>query len=96
MNQRASETTELRNNLAFQETASTKAKEELTLALANMEKLKKDFEEERSTWETEKAALEKRASDAEAALNRVTEELSGLRQQINDMTSAIFGKFLLT
>ena len=96
MNRRASEITELRNNLALQETASTKAKEELTLALASMEKLKKDFEAERSTWEVEKAALEKRAIDAEAALNPVTEELSGLRQHINDMASAIFGKCLLT
>ena len=93
LNRRASEITELRNSLTFQETASTKAKEELTLALANMEKLKKDLEMERSAWEIEKAALEKRANDAESALNPVTEELSRLRQQINDMTSAIVGKY---
>ena len=82
--------------MAFHETASTKTKDELVLALANMEKLKKDFEAERSTWEVQKAALEKRAKDAEAALNPVTEELSGLRQHIDDMTSAIFGKHLFS
>ena len=37
-------------------------------------------------------ALLKRAEDAEAALKPVTEELSGLKQQINNMSSAIFGK----
>ena len=94
MNRRASEATELRNSLAFHETASTKAKEELVLALTNMEKLKKDFEAERSTWEVQRDALEKRAKDAEAALNPVTRELSGLKQHIELMTSAIFGEYL--
>ena len=94
LNRRASEATELRNSLAFHETASTKAKEELVLALTNMEKLKKDFEAERSTWEVQRDALEKRAKDAEAALNPVTQELSGLKQQIENMTSAIFGEYL--
>ena len=77
--------------MAFHETASTKTKEELVLALANTEKLKKDFEAERSTWEVQKAALEKRAK---AALNPVMQELSGLKQQIDGMTSAIFGEYL--
>ena len=96
MNWRALETTELRNNLAFQETASTKAKEELSLALASMEKLKKDFEAERSTWEVQRAALEKRAKNTEATPNPVTDELSGLKQHIDDMTSAIFGEYLFS
>ena len=94
LNRRASEITELRNSLSFQETASTKAKEELTLALASMEKLRKDFEAERSTWEVQRDALEKRAKDAEAALNPVTQELTGLKQQIENMTSGIFGEYL--
>lgn len=34
----------------------------------------------------------KRAEEAEASLKPVTEELSGLKQQINIMSSAIFGK----
>ena len=32
------------------------------------------------------------AEDAEAALNPVTEELTGLKRQINAMTSTVFGK----
>ena len=79
--------------MKFQETVAIKVKDELTLALANIEKLKKDFEKERSDWDAEKAILEKRATDAEAALNPVTEELSGLKQQIDAMTIAVFGKY---
>jgi chromosome segregation ATPase len=60
--------------------------------LENFEKLRKDFSAERNGWETEKAALQKRAEDAEAALKPVTDELSGLKHQINSMTAAIFGK----
>ena len=93
LNRLASEAAELRNNLAFHETASAKAKEELVLALTNTEKLKNFFEAERSTWEVQRAALEKRAKDAEAALKPVTQELSGLKQQIELMTSAIFGEY---
>ena len=93
MTRRASEVIELRNRLAVNKTASAKAKEELVLTLTNMEKLKKDFEVERSTWEVQRNALEKRAKDAEAALNPVTRELTGLRHQIELMTSAIFGEY---
>ena len=57
-----------------------------------MEKLKESFKSERAVWDTEKATLLKRAEDAEAALNPVTEELTGLKRQINVMTSAVFGK----
>ena len=57
-----------------------------------MEKLKESFKSERAVWDIEKATLLKRAEDAEAALNPVTEELTGLKRQINAMTSAVFGK----
>ena len=43
-------------------------------------------------WDTEKAALAKKAEDAEAALKPVVEELTGLKRQISAMTSAVFGK----
>ena len=56
-----------------------------------MEKLKESFKTKETEWETENSALLKRA-DAEATLKPVTEELSGLKQQINIMSSAIFGK----
>ena len=55
--------------------------------------MKDGFKNERAGWETKKAALLKRAEDAEAALKPVTEELKGLKQQINAMTSDVFGKY---
>ena len=58
-----------------------------------MEKLKDGFQKERADWDTEKSALQKRAEDAEAALKPVTEELNGLKRQINAMTIAVFGKY---
>ena len=57
-----------------------------------MEQLKDGFKGERAAWETERETLLKRAEDAEAALNPVREELTGLKRQINAMTSAVFGK----
>ena len=95
LTRRAAEVTELRNRLAATESAAAKAKEQLALNLTSAEKLKKDFEAERSTWEVQRNALEKRAKDAEEALNPVTQELTGLRQQIELMTSAIFGEHLI-
>ena len=59
-----------------------------------MEKLKEGFKKERADWDIEKAALQKRAEDAEAALYPVVEELTGLKRQINSMTTAVFGKYL--
>ena len=50
---------------------------------------------EHADWETEKAVLTKKAEDAEAALKPVVDELTGLKWQINAMTSAVFGKYLL-
>ena len=50
------------------------------------------FDVERAAWETDKAALTKKAEDAEVALKLVTEELSGLKQHISQMTDAIFAK----
>ena len=78
LNRKNSEVAELRDTLKFQETVASKVKDELTLALANIKKLKKDFEKERLDWDAEKAILEKRATDVEAALNPMIEELSGL------------------
>ena len=60
-----------------------------------MKQLKEWFKSERANWDTEKAGLLKRAEDVESALKPVEEELSGLKRQVNAMTSAIFGKYLL-
>ena len=64
----------------------------MTTALADMERLKKDFKADQAGWETEKSTLLKRAEDAEVALKPVAEELGGLKQQVNAMTAAIFGR----
>lgn len=58
-----------------QQAEAAKAKEELTQALAGMEKLKESFDQDRAEWETEKAGLTKRVVDAEEALKPVVEEL---------------------
>ena len=78
-----------------QQAEAAKAKEELTKALAAMEKLKESFNKDRADWEIKKAGLTKKAEDAEAALKPVVDELAGLKRQINAMTSAVFGKYLL-
>ena len=54
-----------------------------------MEKLKENFQKERADWDIEKTKLQKRAEDAEAALNPVVE----LKRQINAITTVVFGKY---
>ena len=87
--------TDLQENVKSQQAEAVKAKEEPIQALAVMEKLKESFNKDRADWETEKSGLTKRAEDAEAALKPIVDELAGLKRQINAMTSAIFGKYLL-
>ena len=58
-----------------------------------MEKLKENFNKQRADWDIEKSTLQKRAEDAEAALKPVAEELTGLKRQINAMTTDVFGKY---
>ena len=86
---------DLQNNVKSQQEEATKTKEELTKALAAMEKLKESFNKDHAEWEIEKSGLIKSAEDAKAALKPVVEELAGLKRQINAMTSAVFGKYLL-
>ena len=83
---------DLRQNISTQQSATSKAQTKLKTALEEMEKLKNDFKADRSSWDTERAALLKRAEKAEATLKPVAKELSGLKRQINNMTAAIFGK----
>ena len=92
LNMKESQVSDLRQNIQTQQSETSKAKSELKTALENIEKLKKDFSAERTGWDTKKAALLKRAEDAEATVKLVTDELSGLNYQINSMTTAIFGK----
>ena len=83
---------DLMANVKTQQSETSKAKSELKTSLENIEQLKQNFKTDKNGWETEKAALLKRAEDVEAALKPVTGELSGIKQQINNMSSAIFGK----
>jgi predicted nucleic acid-binding Zn-ribbon protein len=92
LSMKESQVNDLRANIQTQQSETSKAKSELKTALENIKKLKQDFSADKNGWETERAALLKRAEDAEAALKPVTDELSGLKYQINSMTAAIFGK----
>ena len=87
-----SQVTDLQENIKTQQVETSKAKEELTNALAAVEKLKENFKSEGAGWDTEKATLLKRAEDAEAALNPVVEELTDLKRQIDSMSTAVFGE----
>ena len=93
MSKKEAQTADLQENIQSQKAETSKAKEELTSALAAMEKLEETFKKERADWGVEKAALQKRAKDAEVALKPVAEELAGSKRQINAMTSAVFGKY---
>ena len=92
LSKKESQITDLQENIKSQQAETSKAKDELTSALVAMEKLKESFKSERAGWDTEKTTLLKRAEDTEVALNPVAEELTGLKQQINAMTAAVFGK----
>ena len=92
LSKKESQTADLQENIKTQQAEASKAKEELTRALGAMEKLKEGFNKERADWETEKAALIKRAENAEAALKPVVDELTGVKWQIHAMTAAVFGK----
>ena len=92
INQQISQIADLQENLKSQQAETTKAKDELKTALTTMEQLKEWFKSEQANWDTEKAGLLKRAENAESTLKPMTEELTGLKHQVNAMTSAIFGK----
>ena len=96
INQQVSQIADLQENLKSQQAETTKARDELKTALTTMEQLKEWSKSERANWDTEKAGLLKRAEHAESALKPVTEELTGLKRQVNAMTSAIFGKYCLS
>ena len=95
INTKESQIADLQENIKSQQEETSKAKEELKGALTTMEQLKDGFKNERTNWEIEKAALLKRAEDAEAALKPVEEELTGLKHQVNTMKAAIFGKYFI-
>ena len=95
LSKKDSQTADLQENIKSQQAEASKAKEELTNAIAGMETLKETFNKERVDWETEKAGLTKKAEDAKATLKPVDEELTGLKRQINAITSVVFGEYPL-
>ena len=92
LSMKESQVNDVRANIETQQSETSKAKSELKTALENLKKLEQDFSSDKAGWGTKRATLLKRAEDAEAALKPVTDELSGLKYQINSMTTTIFGK----
>ena len=80
LSQKESQIADLQENIKSQQAETSKAKEELTGALTTMEQLKESFKGERAGWDTEKAALLKRAEGAKTVLKSVAEELTGLKR----------------
>ena len=87
-----SELSELKNRLELQETETRRANSKFEFSVSETEKLKAGFETGKNSLAEEKIALTQRAKKAEAALEEVTPEFFGLKCQVSQMVSAIFGK----
>ena len=87
-----SELSHLKTRLELQESETQKANSKFEFSVAESEKVKNDFEVEKNAWAEEKIALTQQAEKAEAALQEATTELTGLKLQVSQMVSAIFGK----
>ena len=87
-----SELSELKTRLELQESETQKANTKFEFSISEAEKLKASYEVEKSGWSEEKIALTQQAEKAETALEEATTELTGLKRQVSQMVSAIFGK----
>ena len=72
----------MKTRLEHQESETRKADSKFQFSLAETEKLKTISEVERNAWAEEKPALIQRAEKAEAALQEVTNELTGLKHRV--------------
>ena len=88
-----SEIADLKSRLSAQELEIQNANSKFEFSVSEQEKLKKNFEVDKKIWADEKALLVTRAETTEASLAEVNTELSGLKDQISQMVSAIFGKY---
>ena len=79
---------DLKKNLTDQQDARAKSEEKCQLILFEMEKLKADLKKAQADQD----ALIKRAEKAEAKLDTVQQEMSGLKRHISNMAQAVFGK----
>ena len=87
-----SQLTDVKARMEVQESETRKADSKFQFSVAETEKLKTSFEAEKNAWAEEKTALTQRAEKAEAALQEVTNELTGLKHSVSQMVYAIFGK----
>ena len=78
--------------MADQEAEIKSADSKLQLSLAETAKLKTSLTAKKKSWAEEKTLLTQRAEKAEAALEEVTMELTGLKNRVSQMVSTIFGK----
>ena len=93
INHQRTQIADLQESIKSHQEESSKAKDELRAGLTSIEQLKEEFKTEHANWDTKKGTLLKRAEDAESALKPVAEEVSGLKRQVNAMTSTVFGKY---
>ena len=87
-----SEVSDLKNRLEAQETETQRADSKFKFSISEQEKLKKEFDNEKKSWADERTTLINRAEKAEVALEEATGELTGLKRQVSQMVSSIFGK----
>ena len=87
-----SQLADAKTRLENQESETRKAESKFQFSMAEMKKLKTSFEAERNACAEEKTTLTQRAEKAEAALQEVTTELTGLKHRVSQMVSAIFGE----
>ena len=91
MSELGSQLTDAKTRLADQEAEIKSVDSKLQLSLAETEKLKTSLTAKKKSWSEEKMLLTQRAEKAEATLKEVTMELSGLKDRVSQMVSAIFG-----
>ena len=84
--------TDAKTRLADQEAEIKTANSKLQLSLSESEKLKTSLTEKKKSWANDKTLLIQHAEIAEAALEEVTTKLTGLKNRVSQMVSAIFGK----
>ena len=88
---------DVKTRLADQEAEIKSADSKLQLSLAETENLKTSLTVKKKTWAEEKTLLTQHAEKAETTLEEVMTELTGLKDRVPQMVSAIFGKsFVLT
>ena len=88
----SSQLTDAKTWLADQEAEIKSADSKLQLSLTETETLRTSLTAKKKIWAEEKTLLTQRAEKAEADLEEVTTELTGLKDRVSQMVSAIFGK----